>query len=170
MSYQKIALLACRIIAVFIIANWLGNLSASLVAFFYQPFNLQNLIYGVVSMALPVVVGILLWVFSTRLAAYMVKPLERGEETPAVMVEPETVHALAFTIVGILLLVNALPNLVSALTTYSLLPEHAVARSLVEVISRVTDSAVRIILGLCLIFGSKGLAGLLKKIKTAGVK
>lgn len=82
----------------------------------------------------------------------------------------ETVQILAFTIIGVLLIVNAVPSLIPALTVYAVLHEHNVGQVGLESLSQLVDSAIRIILGLWLVLGSKGLVNLIKRIRTAGVK
>jgi len=168
---QKIAFLACRIISVYLLANWLGVFGSSVVSLFYLPPNTTGILNGVVGMALPVVIGALLWIFSAKLAGFMVKPLEGQEpEMMAAAFDLDTVQVLAFTITGVFLLVNTIPSLVSALTVYAVLPEPSMGQIWLETLRRLVDSVIRVILGLWLVLGSKGLVALIKKIRTVGVK
>ncbi|HWQ41826.1 MAG TPA: hypothetical protein VN456_07295 [Desulfosporosinus sp.] len=175
--FHRIAFLACRIISVYLLAKWLGLFGSSVVTLFYLPPNTPTILGGVVSMAFPVVIGILLWIFSAKLAGFMVKTPEGQEaemmsatSATSATFDLETVQILAFTIIGVLLIVNAVPSLISALTVYAVLPEHNVGQVGLESLSRLVDSAIRIILGLWLVLRSKGLVNLIKKIRTAGVK
>ncbi|MDR3601136.1 MAG: hypothetical protein P4L49_11755 [Desulfosporosinus sp.] len=169
--FHKIAFLACRIISVYLLAKWLGLFGSSVVSLFYLPPNMPTILGGVVSMAFPVVVGILLWIFSAKLAGFMVKtPEDQDAEMMSATFDLESVQILAFTIIGVLLIVNAVPSLIPALTVYAVLPVHNVGQVGLESLSRLVDSAIRIILGLWLVLGSKGLVNLMKKIKTAGVR
>lgn len=168
---QRIAFLACRIISVYLLANWLGLFGSSLASLFYLPLSMPGVLNGVVGMALPVVIGALLWIFSAKLAGSMVKPLESQEpEMMTATFDLDTVQALAFTITGVFLLVNAFPSLVSTLSVYAVLPEPRMEQMWLEALRRLVDAVIRIILGLWLVLGSKGLVDLIKKIRTAGVK
>jgi hypothetical protein len=168
---HKIAFLACRILSVYILANWLGALAGSAVSLLYFPPNGQIILSSVVSMALPVAIGVLIWIFSGRLAALMVKPAagQAGEEEPAGPVDWDTVQVVAFSITGVFFIVNAVPSLVSAFAVYTLLPQPNIGQAGLQNASRMAEAVIRILLGVWLVLGSKGLVKLLKKIRTAGV-
>lgn len=168
---QRIAFLACRIISVYLLANWLGVFGSSVVTLFYYPLNTPGLLSGVVSMAIPVVIGVLVWIYSAKLAGFMVRSEE--EEQAGIMsasFDLDTVQVLAFTIMGVFLIVNAVPSLVAALTVYVVIPHPDLGQIGLENLSRLVNSLIRIILGLGLVLGSQGLVAAIQKIRTIGVK
>lgn len=173
MTYlHKIAFLACRIIGVYILTKWLGALCSSVVSLSYLPPDTSTILNGVVSMAFPVVIGVLVWIFSDKLSGFMVKSKEgQDAEMMSVTFDLETVQIMALAITGVILIVNAVPSLISTLTVYAVSPGPNVNQVwLGQILSRLVDSSVRIILGLWLVLGSKGLVNYIKKIRTAGIR
>lgn len=167
---HKIAFLACRITSVYFLANWLGALGSIVSTLFYFPTNMQAVLGSMVSMVFPVAIGVLLWIYSDKLAGFMVKPQDVQEtEMISASFDLETVQILAFTIIGVFLIVKAIPSLVSALTVCVILPQHSVGQVWLQTISQLVDSVIQIILGLWLVLGSKGVVNFIKKIRTIGV-
>jgi len=69
-------------------------------------------------------------------------------------------------------LVNTVPELVRKVRDFILLPENVLKthRFYVEWISAVIALCIKLILGLWLFFGSRGLVGSLKKIRNLGLE
>ncbi len=173
MSYNhRIAFLALRIISVYLLANWLGAFSMSVVSLFSYPLNTQVILNGVVSMAVPVLFAILLWIYSDKLAGFMVKPKEKEEsEMMSVTFDLDSIQILAFTIIGVFLIVNAVPSIISAITIFAVMPEPGLDHfGLRNICLMVVTPVIKIMMGLWLILGGRGLVNLIKKVRTVGVK
>jgi len=168
---HKLAFVACRIISVYLLANWLGAFSRSVVALFADSFRTPNILIGVVGMAIPMLIGVLIWIFSNKLAGFMVKPQEgQDANLMSVTFDLDTIQVLAFTVMGVFLIVNTVPSLVSTLAVYAILPKPDIGQVRLEVLSALLNSGIQIIMGVWLVLGGKGLVALIKKIRTVGVK
>ncbi|UWG98831.1 hypothetical protein LPY66_08595 [Dehalobacter sp. DCM] len=164
-TFQKIAFLACRIISVFLLAKWLGAFSNSVITLFAMPSEGPHLTYYVVASAIPLIIGVLIWIFADKLAGWMTGSTKQ-EEFPLTF-DLDTAQIIVLTTAGLIMLANAIPSLISAATAYKIIMQGLPASSW-QIVSGLVDAAVRIIMGVCLTFGSHGIWNIIKKLRTFG--
>lgn len=116
---------------------------------------------GVIPFLLYIAAGFCLIKWAEPIAA----KLSGKEEAPAVEgpLDKSALQEIAFSTVGILIVVGALPKLVR---TVPLLSQQWTHQRTLEIWASIIALALQLGIGLFLFLGSKGLAGLLKKIKS----
>jgi hypothetical protein len=86
-------------------------------------------------------------------------------------VESSDLQVIGFSIVGVFVLADALPRLSEQVLNYWLINRHSYYNQQIPVQFkiRLIVSVVEFLLGFVLLFGSRGLAGLLRIVQQAGV-
>ena len=118
------------------------------------------------------IIAIVLWVFTNRILKYLLP--EDLDNTSESKINLDDIQYIAFSIIGILILTNALPqifNLIPNIIRYNEISSHLhTPQFKTEVIFSIVENVAKLIIGFILIFGSKGLTGLLKKIRELGAR
>ncbi len=176
MTKREIASLACKILAVYAllqIPQYLQSVYFFVVSLFTEVLSFGDahfqwtLSATFIPTLLYLVVGILLWRRSDALASRMVsddRPPE-GQST----ISGRAVSAIAFSIVGLVVIVHAIPRIARILSYLAFRPTMEFeSRWTANVIAELTALGVQVILGAVLFMSSRGLSRLVMKIRTAG--
>ncbi|KLU61327.1 hypothetical protein CEB3_c22670 [Peptococcaceae bacterium CEB3] len=169
MSKEEIAALACKILGVYLVVqgiNVMLNVSA-MYWFAPQQGPGNNVLLMISPFLFLIVFGVLLWLLSDNLGATMVKGEPKFREDSAITAN--SIQRVAFSVLGLLLLGNSLPKLVSDLVNLYLvkgLPNSA-ARLFGPL--GFTGVIVQFVIGLGIFLGSQGLVNLLKIVRGAGL-
>ncbi len=179
MSKREIAALACRILALYAFIQALASIGFvpwMIVRASETAGLLKSVLYvlmGVLPFTLCTGAGIVLWVQAQRIGGRMLSGLDDPEAEMKVV--PFDLQVIAFSVVGLALLVQTVPRLVS--TFWMLLYARAKWPPELQEIYRVRvdwknaiTMVVRLGLGLWLLLGARGLVGFLRKVRTAGHK
>lgn len=108
----------------------------------------------------------LLWWGAGALGRRMVSDGQPDSEGGKIVAE--AAQAIAFSVVGLFILVRAIPPLASTCTWLALRREEFVLRYDTQTVSTFVSLGLQIALGVGLLFGARGLAGFVKTIRTAG--
>jgi len=174
---QEIAALACRLMGVYALLLGLGGLAgpAYLLGLLFgetasRPVQRVHLFWQACLLLLPVVLHVgargFLWVLADKLAGRMVAPAPAPP--PKSRVGARQLQAIAFSVVGLFLLARAIPDIAHAVTAFAFTSsEH---RDRIQMVSKpqAVGLGVQVVPGLGLLFGGRGLAGIVQTVRTAG--
>lgn len=178
LTIKDLARLSCKVLAVYTLVLALQSLNH----FALLPVSIRdNLPAGVTALMvmaafipsiLLLTLAAILWFRADRLAGHMASGENTSGERPAV--KGEDVQVIAFSVVGVLVLASAVPELfqfVSSLVLQRSLQFQPFSETVsVYTISRAIALAVRLVIGFWLLLGARGLAGLFKTLREAGLK
>ena len=181
MTKREIASLACKILAVYALLQlpqYVQGIYFLLSGIFTGELwgedihRTQSLFWNLSTVFVPTVLylvaGILLWRSSDALAGRMVsddQPPE-GQST----ISGQAVSVIAFSIVGLVVLVHAIPRITSVLSYLAFQPTMEFeSRWTANVISELIALGVQVILGAVLLVGGRALSQLVMRIRTAGL-
>lgn len=117
--------------------------------------------------------GALTWRFSSTLAARVAGNAENDKSGPSISWDRIDLQVVAFSVVGLFIFVQAVPEVLVSGVEYliSLLPGQNSYNELFSIdIGQLFTSAAKAIVGLWLLFGSRGLVGLLRSYRDYGLK
>lgn len=117
----------------------------------------------------PVVAGLLLLVFSQPLSQKLFGSIKSPVSWNITI---EQLQAVAFSVVGVFVLALSAPRLVNLAVYYALVPSetHMPAERTAITYSQIAALILQFIIGLGLLFGSKGVVGLLRYFRQLGAK
>lgn len=132
-------------------------------------FSLQNLFYldqfgsfDVMQVVLPffiwIIAGVLLWMLSGVLAAAIIK---NEEETSAISVSIEAVMKSALVIIGLILVVAAVPN--GIIEMIKMGDVQGIPRQATTFYPNIIGNIIRLLIGVLLIIGVNPIYGIIKK-------
>ena len=114
--------------------------------------------------------SIFLWIFTDRISNHLIPKQENNEHDSKL--DLDNLQYIAFSVVGILFIIFTIPQIFSLLSSIIKMKEItfdlATTQFKTELIFSAVESGVRLLIGFVLIFGSKGLSGLLRRIREAG--
>jgi hypothetical protein len=173
MTPSQIAILSLRILGIFTLIECIPYLKSLGEIFAWQgsdiarikggPLNTDLiLIATLVSFILQLAVGFFLWRYSGAIAAKML-PVHESKE-PGTEPSAKNIQSIAFSIIGIVMVMMAIPILIQIATNLQALQSTG-SESLKESISIATwaysiGMAIQFILGILLFLGAKGLSSL----------
>jgi hypothetical protein len=114
---QTAAVVACRVLGLYIAITWLGFLPVWVFQPFSEPSFSWSLLGGALFLALPVALAVGLWSLAPWIAKHMLADVESEQASPSA-VTMEEVQAVAISILGILFVVKALPGVVVTILGY----------------------------------------------------
>ncbi|MCK4624646.1 MAG: hypothetical protein KAV00_04990 [Phycisphaerae bacterium] len=178
MTKREIASLACKILAVYAllhIPQYLQGVYFALSSIIQgEPIFgdtsgvLLNFSIFLIPTLLYLAVGILLWRRSDALASRMVSDDQPSEGQSTI--SGRAVSAIAFSIVGLVVLVDAIPRIARVLSHLAFQPTMEFeGRWTANVIAELIALGVQVILGAVLLVGGRALSQLVTKIRTAGL-
>jgi len=163
MTKHEIAVLTIRVLGIYFLIIGLVHISTSIVHWggFSSGFFLTSVSYIVVA-------GVLLWWLANPLSCWIFRgSVDSSEETHAVL--PENFQRIAFTTMGLYLLITKVPSLVSSYIFYFRTSDRELS-NVVEVKisgqSTIIGTSIGILFGILLICFSGYLSRMLSKGKT----
>ncbi|HEX5514995.1 MAG TPA: hypothetical protein VFY81_11395 [Gammaproteobacteria bacterium] len=158
MTNRGAAVLGVRLLALYFFVHSLINLP--MVAGAVYPQNYWQLLA-------PLVLAGLLWSGVGRIASWILP--QRTAAPPAPAADPADWYVLAFAAVGLLVTVQALPVLVEVAAQV-----YRQSRDLQDLdaalLAALSAAVLRLGLGLAVLFGSRGFARLIARLRTAGLQ
>ncbi|EHQ89186.1 hypothetical protein [Desulfosporosinus youngiae] len=166
MNKQELASLACKILGICVIIQGI-NVFSNIIMFIVITPSAEmasgvflNTIFSLVY----ILFGVLLWIFSDKLSAIMVRgesQLPEGSGLGA-----KDIQRVAFSVLGLYFMGSSLPNLLGVVT--SLIREQPMHMS--QILFGSVGMLARLIIGLGIFLGSEGLVNFLAGLRRAGVK
>ncbi|MDQ7096725.1 hypothetical protein REC12_24335 [Desulfosporosinus sp. PR] len=169
MNKREIVSLACKILGVYVIIQGIDIIANVLTASVINPnqMGLENLIAIIVPYIFPIIFGVLLWVLSGRLSSTMVEAGDFTNDSSS-SIKADDIQRIVFSAIGLLLIGNSLPKIVTNLT--SMLTTSEVPNMTARLLPGMVGALIQIIFGIGVFLGSKGLVSLLNMFKYAGLK
>lgn len=177
MSKREIAVLACKILSIYTIIKAITVLFyfAQSFGFFFrgqqEAFRFALwLIGGLLPFVLLIIFGILLWYLSDQLAARMISDTVTSESNPKIV--STHIQAIAFSVIGLFVLAEALPRLTRIIIALSIRPLNMQNQQLIHAdkIAQIGALFVQLAIGFWLLLGSRRLVNILKTVREAGVR
>lgn len=179
LNEKNIANIACKVLSIYIIVLGIKHisflLSVSLSGYISLGFNKSTIIQAVFISILPsiilIVAGLILWIKSAKISSHMICDNE-SIETNKTSINFYQLQSAAFSIVGIIILINLIPDIGSLISklaffTGDYIPKQTIYRFEIKV--SITEMIIRFIIGLLLLLKSKGLVGFIKNLQHAGL-
>lgn len=167
MKKEEIVGLAVRMFAIYIAISTLGNLG-NLIAFSKMGAT-QEVTFGFLAPAvgIPLVVAVLLWLFPLTIARKLLP--KTTEETPGKsQVTLAEYQAVAFSVLGMWLLAEYIPTVFYWFGYARYLNSHPDVSLTLKEYGKVASTFGGIIIGLWLLFGARGIVGILRYARSAG--
>jgi hypothetical protein len=110
-SCRIAAVVACRVVAVFVAVQSLAFLptSASSMYSVYMSFPNWWMICMAVALAMPIILAAVVWCLAPWIASHMLESVE-NEQPSACTISMEDAHVIAFSVLGLLFVLGALPG------------------------------------------------------------
>jgi len=159
MTKREIAILSFKILSIYAFIKVIDNVYYTLGSITSTEDHGANLVLIIAPQLLLVLCGILLWYIAPRLATSVFKSSSIENEPNASLSDIQTV---AFSVVGIFLLAISIPELVSIIVVYNTM---WVAGSKEILIKGIIVLSIKIILGLWLLLGSRGLVKFIRSTR-----
>lgn len=172
MTKREIAVLACKILAIYVALQAVSPLAYGVVSlgdailrgrWEVQVGQILALILAIVPY---VVIGTILWWQANRLATHMVSGMTEAQ-APEVKVIETDIQPIAFSVVGLLILAEAFASAVSLLSTVLYQNWRSLLAS-VTLYNDAVETVTRLAVGLWLLLGSRGLAKFLNRVRGLG--
>lgn len=169
MNKQEIASLACKILGIYMVLQGINVMVNIIPVYLFTPrqgFS-NNLLVTIIPFAFLIIFGVLLWPLSNKLADMMVKGEPNFREESGI--KASDIQRVSFSVLGLLLLGNSIPKLVSALVT--LYTMRGMTNSTVRLFGQLglAGTITQFIFGLGIFLGSRGLVNMLNAIRYAGL-
>ena len=178
MTIKDLAGLSCKVLAVYTLVlafqslNHFAILPVSIMENFPAGVTALLVMAAFIPSILLLTLAAILWFRADRFAGHMAPGKNTSGEKPAV--RGEDLQVIAFSVVGVLVLAGAVPELfqfVSSLVLQRSLQYHPFSETVsVDTVSRAIGLAVRLVIGFWLLLGARGLAGLFKTLREAGLR
>lgn len=173
MKKTEIAFLAMRILAIYVLYRAFDRLIIDVYQVFIQVImpngDLRLIITGFIPICLYVLLGVLLWVYSEKIAHHLLMNVNDHEGNTCI--NAKEIQVIAYSVLGLLVLANSLPELLNKTANAIIIqdsllaaPSHIKMGTYLSLI----EEAIQCAIGLVLLLGAKGLAGLLQIIREAG--
>ncbi|WP_202710945.1 hypothetical protein [Sporosalibacterium faouarense] len=128
------------------------------------------LLYSLVPTVVMIVLGLILWIGSGKISFYIVPENELEKECKEI--NYKELQVLTFSVVGLIILTNVLPNIIEEISNLILLKKNYALTNFntrFKAIFNMIELIVEVIIGLLLLIKSRGIVVLLKKVQNAGV-
>lgn len=178
MNIKFFAILAIRILAIYVIVQALKNLpmfvsSSQMIVQLRDPFavqeglNLPILIAGFVPFFVLTFIALLLWLKADAFVSFIGKKIPRFDDGSDNEQLSASIQITAFSVVGLVVIVNTIPQLFHVIPSWILTGDQYGMNDLAKTQTTMytIGLVVQIGIGFYLFIGSKGLAGILRKVR-----
>ncbi len=179
MNPQVLAKIAIRILSIYLISQYIVQISGYLVmqlAATVRQESIDSLLFLILSMA-PLVLGILLWIISGTLAKWVVGKTTdtdyvEGEEKEGMPLNAFQLQAVALSTAGLLIIFTTLPSIFNLL--FQMFSEDSVLEGIIMHENGIPGLffglLFKVVLGILLVMGNGFWSNLLYKFKEFGLK
>ncbi|MBF4691984.1 hypothetical protein [Fusibacter ferrireducens] len=175
MRYKLLSKIGIRLIALFFILSNFSYIVGAVITV-VNHLNQSNIIENyslflpIATMLLTFLLGICLWIFADKIADHMIGKIQI--EASKEELDYQKVQYVAFSVAGLLIISDAVPDLISALYQIVALQKYtmnSLDKVSVAYHSQLITALLKSIFGIWLTLGSKGIINSIKKLKTAGL-
>ncbi len=177
MNKEDFAYIGCRLLALYWAVKALYSISsfatswaawkANVVEF---PSEMAGIVYfSLVPLVLYVLVALIFWFGAARIVRFLLPASSAKSESGAITLFQ--VQSVTFAAAGMLILLSSLPEIGGVLYKINQLKQmDSHAQVSFDTQAQVFELSFRLVLGVLLLLGSKGLSGLLIRLREAGLK
>ncbi|WP_256759327.1 hypothetical protein [Cohnella sp. WQ 127256] len=174
MTIRELAFLALRVLSIYLFILGLSHLTSLLD--FTIPTYLQViehdttyaevfLIIGIPTFVL-LVGGVILWIFAEKLSSYMVPKSSTGSGN----FPTKELEGFVLSVIGLILLILSFTSIVRLSMSYIHLINQEIGFDRKTYIYPLVEQAIRLLIGIILLFKAEGLALMLRKTRNLGLK
>ena len=178
MKERKIALVACRVLSIYILVQGLvygsNYILMSMLSITYQTFDktlrYQTILMSLVPAFLSMVLAGVLWIKAEGVSKFII-PYEATEEHDN-SIDIEKLQTAALAIVGIIIVVKVVPEFIGQIPKILRLKSNPmIVDSLykTEMTYSIIEKLIRLVLGLFLTLKGRGIIGVIKTLQGAGL-
>lgn len=173
MNYKNLAKIACKVIAITTFIKAIIFLPSIIYPFFidnnFYKISINDMLSPITTVAVLILFSIILWIFADKIAGCMVNVKE--EENEKLNINYDKLQYITFSVIGLFLIATSIPiiskNLVEIYRVNSLGIKDTYNNT--KLYSYIIGETIKLLIGLLLIFKSKGLVNILIKLRTVGV-
>lgn len=170
MNVKETAYLAVKVLSVFVfikfITYFMGLFSVINMILASDPTGPISIFTQIILYVAPVllllVLSMCLWLYADGISEWMVKGLEVKEK---VLLNFDDLQSIAFSVVGVVIIADTLPLLFTAVLRGQLVDFQQM-----EQLISIGSQGLKLIIGIWLFLGSRGIAGFIQNSKNAGLK
>ena len=175
---RKIAFIGLRLLAIYILLQSLLHL-ARVANYYVLPLFYDSLIqynetsvnawFNLAPFFVLLIFSVLLWIFADKISTFLLLPNQESDQSDR-QISATEIQSIAFSAIGLFLIVNSLPQFFSMIPEYIQIKD--VANHLVDPRLKygfrfgMIEKIVQLVLGIALFLGSRGLVGLVRKIRS----
>lgn len=177
MNKEDFAYIGCRLLSLYWAFKTLNAISSLVTTWaawqldlFEFPSELAGVFYlGLVTFVIYLLIAVVLWFGAARIAQFLIPTASVENEGGTITLFQA--QSVAFAAVGILILLTSVPEMGGVLfKMYQLKALDSHNQASLGVQAQVFEISIQVLLGVLLLFGSKGLSGLLIRFREAGLK
>ena len=177
MKKEDFAFIACRLLAIYwaVMAIYsISSLAISFVAWNDSVAEASSQMAAVINFSLVpsllyILAALIFWFGAARIVRILI-PTE-SEISGGSTINLFQAQSIAFSAVGIFLLAGALPEMGGVLYKFSLMKEmDSHAQMFFDTKANIVELLIRLLIGVLLLFGARGLSGVLIRIRELGTK
>lgn len=168
MSKYEITSLACKILGIYIIMQGIIVMANVIpISLTMQDQSVPvMLINGIFPFVFLIIFGIIIWVFSGKLSALMLKGETYSEEKSGI--KANDFQRVAFSVLGLFFIGTSLPKLISNVIDFITMNE--MVGTTMRLLPGILGNIAQLIIGVGIFFGSQGLVNLLVYLRYVGLK
>lgn len=168
MHKEQIVGLAVRLFAIFLGFYTLRYASSFLPYVSAPPPNNISLLFAGAVVLPPILAAVLMWYFPLALANKLIPDI-KTKDAP-VPLDAGGIEVVAFSIMGLWVLTSAIPDIFHWATyVYQVRNKHFGYFELTpENVGNIVSTVVELVIGVWLLFGSRGILGLIRRARYAG--
>lgn len=175
MKKEDFAYIGCKLLALY----WLVNAFHLLASFVSSVFLLGDnqsisfssntaLYFSYFPLIVHIIFATIFWFGAKHFVGYIFSEKYETSNTPATN---QQVQTIAFATVGLILIFMSTPEIINVFYKLHILKElDSYSQTPTSVKAQIIELSLKIVLGFLIFFGSKGLSGLLLRVREAGLK
>ncbi len=169
MNAKTLSKIALRVLAVFFIFEGIGNLPmlamsinsyGSSVKVEWFPFWESAVLVA------PIILGIVVWLLASTIAAWMVDYNDTGESAPPI--DAFTLQVIALVTLGIFFIIQCVPNIAGTLYVFLATPANQLQTPLLHN-DYLLEEALKLILAIVLVLGAGFFTRLFRRLREFGL-
>jgi hypothetical protein len=166
MYKEQIVGLAVRLFAIFLFLYAVRHTSGLLIFVSEQPQNNVNELLIFAPLLFSIIAAILLWHFPLTVATKIIPDIKSKNKAPAL--NAAEIEVVAFSVMGLWVLATAIPDVFYwAIFVLRLKSIELANVTLADSIGNIIATAVELVIGVWLLFGSRGILGLIRGLRKA---
>lgn len=168
MNYRRIANIALKIISINVFVRMTLYLPGVIQSLLRNDPSMPDPGLEVVAYTMPIIIlfvlSLLIWIFSDKISNMMVK---EDKEEYTINIDYNKVQQVAFSTLGVYLIGISLPTLITTVFRIYQVPSTGMGltRNISMYYTMLISDITRVIFGIILVFGGKGLSNIINKVR-----